>query len=275
MVAKIILVGSGPWPTKVKAALEKADILSQQISYSDFKTLNTKKISKLASNSIIWVCTRPANQIQVIERLSDLYVKVILEKPLVTNKKELNKFKKIMKQSHNYFFLSQVWAFSEIWGFLKSNVDFYNITSIHTERFGMNRRTYLSPPQDWLPHDIYLIHDMYGKALLKSKIYRKKLTFHDTAEFKIIVKNGPEIQITGGHKDGSRIMKWELSDQNNKYIFNFIDNSADVLDKSTQNWLHINFEKVNEISRMVKRVGQSSEGDDLITVIKLYNKLLI
>lgn len=274
-MGKIILVGSGPWPTKIKTALEKAGIFSQQISYGDFKVLNSREISELTSKSIIWVCTRPENQIRVIEKLSDLYVKVILEKPLATNKRELKKLKKIMNESHCYLFISQVWTFSDIWRFLKSNVDFHNITFIRIERFGMDRRTYLSPPQDWLPHDIYLIQDVYGKALLESKIYKKKSILFDTAELKIIIKNGPEIQITGGHKDGGRITKWEFSNQNNTYVFNFIDNSADILDKSTQNWLHINFDKGNEISRMVKKVDQSSVGDDLITVVKLYSKILI
>ena len=274
-MAKIILIGSGPWPTKVQTALEKVGSHSHKISYGIFNGLSEREMSELASKSIIWVCSRPANQIRVIDRLSNFDVKVILEKPLVTNKKELKELNRIIKKSNCHYFISQVWTFSDIWRFIKNNVDFYNTSLIRIERFGMNRRSYLSPPQDWLPHDIYLIHDAYGKVLVKSKIYKTKSTLLDAAELKILIKNGPEIQITGGNKDGKRIMKWEFSSQNKNFIFNFIDNSADIFDYSNQNWLHINFEKGKEISRMVRVVDQASVGDDLVTIMELYNKILI
>jgi predicted dehydrogenase len=275
MSLEVIIVGSGPWSTKISCALHAVKIPQKQIGYRDFINLNPESVSKLINNSIIWICTTPSNQISVVEKIANLTNKVILEKPLVTTKNEVQELIKFSQLSKNSYFISQLWTHSEMWSSLKKYILDNQILEILIERYGTERRTYFSPPLDWLPHDIYLLYDLYGNELLNSKLKMKRFNFEDTSEIEILIEKRPRIKIAGGFKNGNRSSKWTLFSKDEKFTFNFIDSSIEVYDFQSKIRKNLMVSRANSVERMVKAIHKTSQANDLETIIKVYDRYLV
>lgn len=271
----ITLIGAGPWSYKVKTALESKGVSVNQISYRSFEFMTREEINSHVSGSIVWSCTTPKNQLRVMKLIAHLQAKVLLEKPIATSNNESIEFEQIVDKSNNTFFISQIWKYSEIWQQIKKASDLGNTSSIFIERFGSNRRKYLSPPQDWLSHDLYLLYDLYGKKLRDSEICKVFLPSSDVLQCKIDLKKGPEINMIGGLKNGQRVMRWTVSDNFSDTVTDFLTNSITSINKISKIQTVTNLISENLILRMVEDVNKSTEIIDLNFILWLYRKLLL
>jgi len=154
---KILLIGSGAWPTKIFNGLysksENDEI--KQIGARDFLSQDTSKYNTF---DCIWIATTPQNQISIITKLSHYSKVVILEKPLFTTLSELQRFNSALKSFKGVAQMSAIWLFSPLWNNLEISLE--NMTSILIKHKYADRRIYCSPILDWIPHDLYLLTDL-------------------------------------------------------------------------------------------------------------------
>jgi len=154
---KILLIGSGAWPTKIVnglySKLKKDEI--KQISARDFLSQDSGTYNIF---DCIWVATNPENQISIIGKLVHYSKVVILEKPLFTTISEYERFNLALKDFKGVAHMSTIWLYSPLWKNLKPSLE--NVTSILIKHKYADRRSYCSPILDWIPHDLYLLNDL-------------------------------------------------------------------------------------------------------------------
>jgi len=164
---KILLIGSGAWPTKIfnglHPKLKKDEI--KQIGARDFLSQDS---SKYDSFDCIWIATTPQNQINIITKLAQYSKVVILEKPLFTTISEHQRINSALKSFKGVAQMSAIWLYSPLWKNLKMSLE--NMTSILIKHKYADHRIYCSPILDWIPHDLYLLNDLGLKIHQSSEL---------------------------------------------------------------------------------------------------------
>ena len=171
-----------------------------QIGARNFISLASHDIKKiLSSTNLIWLCTSSKNQMECLRILEDHpQTKVLIEKPIGSNISINSQIFQRLSDSTNLF-ISEPWIYSKIWLHLRSKLsEKQEIKSIEIKHFGPNRRQYMYPPQDWLHHDISIVHNLNSIYSTKTKsieIYASKN--NDVLEIKW--QTDYQIKIKGGY----------------------------------------------------------------------------
>jgi hypothetical protein len=142
--------------------------------------------------------------------------KIVIEKPIGANLKINQEIFEIFSNQDNLL-ISRPWNFSELWLKFKENiVKGQGIKSIVIEHSGEILREYITPPQDWLHHDLCLIHELNNDLKL-SFSPSKKLWSNENKNLTINSRDDICIEIVGGYSS-ERISIFEIIFQNGTRI---------------------------------------------------------
>jgi predicted dehydrogenase len=86
---KLAIIGRGTWSSKIKSSLESN---FQEFDVKVFPAREVVSKPKLVQKSgfhIIWIATQPSLQLTLLEKLLDMSQAIILEKPLGSNRAEI------------------------------------------------------------------------------------------------------------------------------------------------------------------------------------------
>jgi predicted dehydrogenase len=121
---QLLIIGSGPWPQKIKSILNTNDnqVKIDSIGARDFLSIDTNNINSYVNTQIVWIATIPTTQIEILNKIKLQSNKVIIEKPFATDSKELKSFIDLAKESKNTLFLSEPWRHSKIWELIKNKI---------------------------------------------------------------------------------------------------------------------------------------------------------
>ena len=162
-----MIIGSGNWGNKVDSILNQSGIRSKIMGARDFisEEENQKNLNFF---DLIWICSTPELQLQCIKKILDLAeTKILVEKPITSHSKINNEIISLIETHHNIF-ISRPWNFSNLWrSFLEECLSEGEIVDIEISHSGESSRHFMNPPQDWLHHDLCLLHE-----LLKLKDYQ-------------------------------------------------------------------------------------------------------
>lgn len=188
----VVLIGNGAWSLKLREVIQNTTPM--KVSIFSARELLSNNIKK-NFNYPVWITTRPKNQLKLIESISAPFI--ILEKPLFSDQTDFDKFESITEISRENLVFSNLWSHSEVWSELKSILAPKTILAIQIHRYGNNRRSYISPIQDWLPHDLNLLSELFDYRQIEK--FRRVCGDKNYATFKISLKGGNQITWQGGY----------------------------------------------------------------------------
>ena len=225
---QLLIIGSGPWPQKIKSILNANNdqVKIDSIGARDFLSIDITAIGSYVENQVIWVATMPTIQIDVLNRIKLQSNRVIIEKPFATDLKELKSFTNIANKSKNIFYLSEPWRHSKIWELIKNKINKQNsLQSIVIYRGGPNIRTYINPVWDWIQHDLGLLGELLKEYQDEIEIGFNWLNDGKTLNLKIVCEDRFNIKVNVGYFS-ERVEFWEINGKE-KINFNSIQISND------------------------------------------------
>jgi hypothetical protein len=208
---KLLLIGLGPWSEKLRTIiLTHLDYEIVRIGAREF-VLGLHR-SEAFDADIIWICSKPSIQIQVLEILGSLAVipKTIVEKPYFTTTKEMKMFTEVIIPIIDRTYLSEPWTYSHIWQeFRKKILSKNQIQKISITRSGPSNNHNFLAPQDWLAHDINLLSSL-------ARTSDNELIFYDVfwsqknqhLALKADLGNLYSFRLEGGRSTVARIANW-------------------------------------------------------------------
>jgi hypothetical protein len=167
--AKLAIIGRGTWSSKIKSSLESN---FQELDIKIFSAREVVSNPKLVQKSdfhVIWIATQPSLQLKLVGKLLDMAQTIILEKPLGSNRAEIQSLIQLL-QDHPLEVVapSNPWSYEttglEVVGLMKK--EGLDTAKIEITRRGPNRRSYLSPVGDWIPHDLYFLGKIFDSELI-------------------------------------------------------------------------------------------------------------
>ena len=252
----IVIIGEGAWSSKISKILLKQDHNLEIIKYSarHFILKSKQQVSKIVSNQMLWIATRPDLQFDILKKIEDFNCRAILEKPLATNFRKLEELLEFIPSIKPDLFLSEPWRHSQIWNKIRTNIESLpKPISIKIKRGGPIMRTYMNPVYDWMYHDLGLISELisnYNKSLSISLLSSRDV---NNLSFNLTIPNEITIDISIGYFL-EKIATWEI---NNKFTFEFNGSSN---------------EKDNPIATMFLDV-QNRAGNDLTDQLWLVRRI--
>jgi hypothetical protein len=167
--AKLAIIGRGTWSSKIKSSLESN---FQELDIKIFSAREVVSNPKLVQKSdfhVIWIATQPSLQLKLVGKLLDMAQTIILEKPLGSNRAEIQSLIQLL-QDHPL----EVVAPSNPWSYETTGLEVVELmkkegldtAKIEITRRGPNRRSYLSPVGDWIPHDLYFLGKIFDSELI-------------------------------------------------------------------------------------------------------------
>jgi len=161
---KLAIIGRGVWSAKIQSSLESNfENLDAKLFSARDVVSNSKLIQKNLFN-VIWIATQPSLQLKLLKELLNESQTIILEKPLGSNSAEIESLIRFLQEhSRGAVAPSNPWSYEttclEAVDLMKS--EGLDAAKVEITRRGPNRRSYLSPVGDWIPHDLYLLEKIF------------------------------------------------------------------------------------------------------------------
>ena len=161
---KLAIIGRGTWPLKIKSSLEgNFQGLGVRVFSAREVIANAAVVHESGFNAI-WIATQPSLQLRLLENVSGMSQTIILEKPFGSNSAEIQSLIHFVT-THPF----EVVAPSNPWSYETACLETVELikkeglikAKIEISRGGPNRRSYLSPVEDWIPHDLYLLGEIF------------------------------------------------------------------------------------------------------------------
>lgn len=218
----LLIIGSGAWPKKINSIIQSnnEELKVSSIGAREFLSFSPETISQSIDNEIIWIATRPNNQINILNKIIFRTNKVIIEKPCATNTEELEAILNIFNKTSNRLYLSEPWKHSKIWAKEKNSIsEDKNFQSIIINRGGPIERTYINPAWDWIQHDLGLVGELFSEHKENISINLSWLKHNETLNISLALPDKFKIDITVGYFP-EKIANWKI---NGETKINFID----------------------------------------------------
>lgn len=250
-----MVIGSGSWGKKVNTILIESGIRSSVIGAREF--LGEADIQKqLDFVDLIWICSTPEMQLKSIKKiLAFSETKILIEKPICSYPQINNEITKLIANQNNIF-ISRPWNFSNLWRyFLRECLSEGEIISIKISHSGDSSRHFMTPPQDWLHHDLCLLEellrlknyqnlkyevewseeknhlDISGTGIISIKIGGGLSTKRDST-FQIQFKNGTKMVMdmieSKYYKFDTKSEAQEFAHTNNDSLYNMVNHFIDL-----------------------------------------------
>ena len=169
---KLAIIGQGAWPSKIKSSLESNFKELEVKVFSAREVVSNPKLVQMNHFNVIWIATQPSLQLKLLEKLLYMSKIIILEKPLGSNSADIQSLIQFLKaHSIGVVAPSNPWSYEttclETVELIKKEGLF--AAKIEIVRKGPNRRSYLSPVEDWIPHDLYLLGHLFDSEEIEFK----------------------------------------------------------------------------------------------------------
>lgn len=272
----ICVIGGGNWGSKVTDRLKKNGLSTTNISFKDFNGIPKMERNEIAKSSLIWICSTPLNQIELINTLSHKKYRIVLEKPLIRNSLDFKKLQKVINSNQSTFFISQIWTFSDFWKQAKNVLtSLGEISEIEIIRSGPSNRVHFSAPIDWIPHDLYLLFDLYGYERMINMLIKKRITVSKNLErTEINLNNGIEVTITTGENLNRKMSTWEVSNSLDRVKLDFIQSEISV-SRNNGSYTRIKVPSTKEnIQLFIQEIIKKKIGDNILNHAKVLNHYL-
>lgn len=220
---RLLIIGNGKWGDKVRNALtvNKPSTLITQISVRSF--LASPQYFLQNKYTHIWLCARPNLQSAIVTTLAESDSLVILEKPIALSKQDFSSIRASSLFQNGKLRLSRVWNYSEIWQqFLKEK--FLENIDIDIARGGPGHSSLIPMSLDWLPHDLYLLADLFRSDFLAGSMTSTRIEENRlNVEYTVL---GSNLRLTVGEFKESRVAKWKVKyDDESFVIVDFISST--------------------------------------------------
>lgn len=205
----LVLIGNGKWAEKITNSKYILDTVEsvERVSASSF--LRESSHSFLNDANMVWITSRPSLQGEILSHLYSFGGFVLLEKPIALTLKDFEFLKEGILFEKNRLRLSRVWNYSQVWR------DFLSLPKIEFDRIEISRggpkqNSSISCHLDWMPHDIYLLTELFGEELLNCEILRSE-EFSELLKAQIHLRNSQVVvDLNIGHFPNERIAEWKL-----------------------------------------------------------------
>ena len=217
---KLLLIGSGKWPDKIKSVLaaQDASIDTVIIPAREFLNLDINTVKKLSSSRLLWIATTPDNQFRILDSIKGFENKVIIEKPFASNLHELNLILTYSSNSKNKIYVSEPWRHSQIWQVKKLEIERTSgKKNVLINRGGPIIRDYITPAWDWMQHDIGLLSDLLDSKESSLNILASINQNRDNFNLKVKSGDTYDLEVNAGYMS-RRCETWHL---NNELLINF------------------------------------------------------
>jgi len=205
----VLLIGRSRWSEKISNSIQSGlpKTLTRIVGTREFLQQNPEPT--LESSSIIWIATRPQSQIEVLKALETFTGKIIIEKPIGLNLHEFAYLKNSSHLTEGNLRLSRVWNYSAIWYSLKSILD-SEITRIEIIRGGPSHNASIPMHIDWMPHDIFLLTDIFRESALNFEMISCSLKDELLESNLCILDKNIYIYLCAGKLPEGRIAQWKI-----------------------------------------------------------------
>jgi predicted dehydrogenase len=278
--SKVLLVGVGDWSAKVSRVIEEQNpnLQIQIMSAREFLSQTQSAIEDFVKSQkieLIWITTNPGLQIEVLGKLKSLKCKVILEKPIARNCKELIEIEDAISSSKSEVYLSQPWTYSDIWThFLDLLGQKGEVDRVVMSRGDNKSRTDISPGVDWIPHDLYLIASIAQKFSIHASEV-ELISVNQTLERISATVNIGErysVEIAAGHFP-SRIA--EVAAYSNLGLMIKLDFlTGEIESRETNGDTLLMLPTGNSLDKMLNHYLTNSMKSDWKIILKLYSSVL-
>jgi len=175
----IAVIGHGVWGKKLTKSIQKASIRNQVewVSSRAFLSDTPKRIF-----DVVWIAGRPGSQAKTLEIAQLISKLVILEKPLGATLNDFLRVEELIKGANTKIGLSMPWCFSNTWLTLQERIKYWDLkgASLTFQRCGPVAHSYISPIEDWIPHDIYLASDILPSYEAHASVKVIKKSFRES-----------------------------------------------------------------------------------------------
>jgi predicted dehydrogenase len=217
----IAVIGQGVWGKKLTQSIQKASIQNQvELISSRVFLSNTPE----RTFDVIWIAGRPGSQAKILEIAQSISNLVILEKPLGATLNDFLRVEELIRGANSNIDLSMPWCYSNIWLNLKERIKYWDLkgASLTFQRSGPVAHTYISPVEDWIPHDIYLASDILPSYEEHALVRSMKKAFREVV---ISLELKREITLNFEFKvSSSKESKFELITSSNSAYVDFLNN---------------------------------------------------
>ena len=208
----LLIIGQGEWASKIQSVVKNSTsgIHATSISARVALTNPSQVVDATENSDVIWICTKPDWQLELLPKLSKFSGKLILEKPYILDESSMDRLTEFMRCYKGVLQLSEPWTFSNIWSSAKKEIKETSNIEMIVERGGSTGHNFMSAVMDWLPHDINLLFDLYGTELLKSRVSNIHWTKNRSElEFQIWMGTECSFHFKVGNSEGKRVAFWE------------------------------------------------------------------
>jgi len=218
---RVAIIGTGRWGQKVVGILQSSKEL-EATNISARKFLEHPNKFELGQIDLIWVCTTPDFQLEIIRFLVSINYSgaVVIEKPFYEDGKDFQELLEA-KNSLPKLRISNPWTFSQIWLNARSLLtQKFQEGEINIVRSGWEIRNYLTPPRDWLFHDLLLLEDL--ARVLKVDLTPLKQLYDENkkiARMEFCI-NTLQVSMAGGYSQ-TRTASWQASNGGNFLTVDF------------------------------------------------------
>jgi hypothetical protein len=204
----LLLIGQSRWSEKVSKSIKFG------LSWVNTRTIGARhflgnpKIADSLAPDLVWVVCRPNLQPHVIESLSGFTGIVIIEKPIGLSTSDFAQLEKSNLYSSGKLRLSRPWNYSAVWHTYKSLIG-KNISYLKIVRGGLNHSSSIPSHLDWLPHDLFLLTDLFGESMLSCKL--ENISIEDELlKAKIMIEDlNIMVNLESGKLNEQRIAMWD------------------------------------------------------------------
>ena len=121
---KLLIIGQGVWAAKIQSVLKNlssgiyASTVSARVALEDpFKIFEITR-----DFEVIWICTKPEWQLELLPKLATFNGKLILEKPYIVDGLSVHRISEFLGTFNGVLQLSEPWTFSSIWSAAKNEI---------------------------------------------------------------------------------------------------------------------------------------------------------
>ncbi len=246
------MVGQGVWSRKIKSALDHLPSLLSAKSISARECMQERgRLKKVSAEfDVVWICTRPEWQRDILEELKGFSGLAIIEKPYLNDKESLGRLFDFLELFPGKLQLSEPWTYTNIWDETKKLLVVSNSESIQIQRGGTTGHEYINGVLDWLPHDVNLLFDLFGDELLNAQFSGIRWSHQKReVQFKLDIAQSKVVSLRIGKFEEGRVALWKSGqievDFNKSYIRN---NAAEMRIDESKNPFVTQLEKGPDVN---------------------------